>query len=418
VSAVAPSVPRSSASKIFRLGPVRRALLALAIGSFGLGTGEFVTLGLLPNITSSVHVTIPQGGHLISAYALGVVVGAPLLTMAAVRLPRKGLLIVLVLALAAGNFASAAVQGYGPLLAVRFLTGLPHGAYFGIASVVAADLVPAGRRTRAMAVVFAGLTVANIVGVPATTLIGQHLGWRFVFVLVGLIEVIGGLAVLLVVPVHHTRAGERPLLRQEFGAFGNAQVWLALAIGVIGGGAMFATFSYIAPLLTHVTHYAPSSITPLLVLFGVGMTLGNLIGARLADANLMRTIRLGLSGEVVVALLFLLTSHEKIAAAVTVLLFPLTAMTIIPAIQNRLVTLAGGAPNLAAASMHSAFNIANSIGAALGGAAIAAGWGYNSVNLVAAGLAFLGVLIALAAIRRERQPRAAEQPEQVAASPA
>ncbi len=384
----------------FSIGPVRRALLALAVGAFGIGTGEFVTLGLLPDMAGSLQVSIPAAGHLISAYALGVVVGAPLLTAAAVRLPRKGLLITLALALAVGNFASAAAPGFTWLLVIRFLAALPHGAFFGVAAVTASDLVAPSRRSSAMAVVFTGLTIANIVGVPLTTLVGQHTGWRFVFVLVGLIELVAAGAVLLVVP-RVPRPSEPPRLRHELLAFRDPQVWFALGIATIGGGAMFASFSYIAPMMTHLAGYAESSITPLLVLFGIGMTAGNIVGARLADKNLMRTICWALAAEIVVAATFVFTAHNKVTAAVTIVLFPFTAVAMLPAVQSRLVTLAGGAPNLAAASMHSAFNIANSIGAWLGGLTIAAGYGYGSPNVVAAGLATLGLVIALASVRRD-----------------
>jgi DHA1 family inner membrane transport protein len=386
------------------IGPVRRALLALALGGFGIGTGEFVTLGLLPNMADSLHVSIPQAGHLISAYALGVVVGAPLLTAAAVRLPRKGLLITLALALAIGNFGSALTPSFDSLLAVRFLAGLPHGAYFGVASVVAANLVEANRRSSAMSVVFAGLTVANVVGVPLTTLIGQHTSWRVVFALVGVVEVVAALGMLGLVPVDRAdAAGDLPQLREELHAFRNRQIWLSLGIATIGGGAMFASFSYIAPMMTHLAGFAQSSITPLLVLFGVGMTAGNLVGARLADRALMRTIYVAMSCEIVVAVAFFYTAHNEVTAAITILLFPFTAMVLLPALQSRIVTLAGGAPNLAAASIHAAFNIANSIGAWLGGLTIAAGLGYGSPNLVAAGLAALGLMIALMSGRLDRR---------------
>jgi DHA1 family inner membrane transport protein len=386
------------------IGPVRRALLALALGGFGIGTGEFVTLGLLPNMADSLHVSIPQAGHLISAYALGVVVGAPLLTAAAVRLPRKGLLITLALALAIGNFGSALTPSFDSLLAVRFLAGLPHGAYFGVASVVAANLVEANRRSSAMSVVFAGLTVANVVGVPLTTLIGQHTSWRVVFALVGVVEVVAALGMLGLVPVDRAdAAGDLPQLREELHAFRNRQIWLSLGIATIGGGAMFASFSYIAPMMTHLAGFAQSSITPLLVLFGVGMTAGNLVGARLADRALMRTIYVAMSCEIVVAVAFFYTAHNEVTAAITILLFPFTAMVLLPALQSRIVTLAGGAPNLAAASIHAAFNIANSIGAWLGGLTIAAGLGYGSPNLVAAGLASLGLMIALMSGRLDRR---------------
>jgi MFS transporter, DHA1 family, inner membrane transport protein len=390
-----------------QISPVRRALLALALGGFGIGTGEFVPLGLLPNVAGSVHVSIPQAGHLISAYALGVVVGAPLLTAAAVRLPRKGLLVAVALALAAGNAGCALAPGYGSLLVMRFVAGLPHGLYFGVASVVAADLVPAHRRSAAMSVVFAGLTVANVIGVPLTTLIGQHTSWRAAFALVGVVELVAAVAVLAVVPVDRTHASAGPRLRQELGAFRQPQIWLSLGIATIGGGAMFATFSYIAPMMTHLAGYSPSAITPLLVLFGIGMTGGNLVGARLADRALMRTIYVAMGSEIIVAAMFFFTARNPVTAAITIVLFPFCALALLPALQSRIVTLAGGAPNLAAASIHAAFNIANSIGAWLGGLTIAAGLGYASPNLVAAGLAVLGLAIALVAGRLEGRPHPA-----------
>jgi MFS transporter, DHA1 family, inner membrane transport protein len=384
---------------------VRSALLVLALGGFGIATGEFVTLGLLPQFAASLHASIPSAGHLISAYALGVVVGAPLVTAAVVRLPRKTVLVVLAVLLAAGNVASALMPGMDSLLVVRFLSGLPHGAYFGVASVVAAGMVEPRRRSSAMATVFAGLTVANIVGVPLTTLLGQHLGWRLVFVLIGALELVAALAVALVVPASDPAGAAAPRLRHELRAFRQWQVWLSLGIATIGGGAMFATFSYIAPMMTQVTGFADSTMTPLLVLFGVGMTAGNLLGARLADRALMPTVCLALTAEAVVAALFLLTVHNRVAAAVTIVLFPMTALAVLPALQSRLVGLAGGAPNLAAASIHAAFNIANSIGAWLGGLTIAAGYGYASPNAVAAGLAVLGVLVALASVQLDRTRR-------------
>jgi DHA1 family inner membrane transport protein len=373
-------------------------LLALAFGAFGLATGEFVTLGLLPQIAGSVHVGIPAAGHLISAYALGVVVGAPLLTAVTVKLPRKGLLICLALALAAGNLGSAAMPTFDSLLVLRFLSGLPHGAYFGVASVVAAGLVDQSRRGTAMAVVFSGLTIANIVGVPLTTLVGQHSSWRLVYSLIGGLEILAAAAILVVVPADESR-DEVARLRHELRAFRNRQVWLSLGIATIGGGALFATFSYITPMMTGVTGYSTGAITPLLVLFGIGMTAGNALGARLSDHALMPTVYGALAAETAIAALFFITDRNMVTAAITIVLFPMAAMAIIPALQSRLVTLAGGAPNLAAASMHSAFNIANSLGAWLGGLTIAAGYGYSATNLVASGLAALGLVIALGSAR-------------------
>ncbi len=385
------------------MSQVRRALLALALGGFGIGTGEFVMLGLLPEVARSLHITIPQAGDLISAYALGVVVGAPLVTAITVSRPRKGLLISVVLLMAVGNAASAVAPSFGWLLGFRFLTALPHGAYFGVASVVAGKLVSPERRSRAMSIVFAGLTSANVAGVPLTTLIGQHSGWRLVFGLVAVIEVLAALAVLAVVRRDERDvAADPPRLRDEMGAFRQPQIWLALGIAMIGGGALFCTFSYIAPMMTGVAHYSESDITPLLVLFGVGMTLGNLIGARLADRILMRTVYAAMTGEIVIAVLFFFGAHHQLSAAVLVLLFPATSLALLPALQNRIVTLAGGAPNLAAASIHAAFNIANSIGAYAGGAVIAAGLGYASVNLAAAGFAAVGLVLAVASGRLDR----------------
>ncbi len=385
------------------LSPTRRALLALAIGGFGIGTGEFVMLGLLPDVAHDLHTSIPHGGYLISAYALGVVVGAPTVTALTSHLPRKGLLIALAVALAVGNLGSAVAPNFGAVLVLRFLSGLPHGAFFGVASVVASRLVVPERRSQAMAAVFAGLTIANIVGVPATTWLGQQASWRVVFVAVAVVELLSAAliaAFVLRVPVEHHG---REALRRELRVFTTPPVWLALGIATIGGGAMFATFSYISPMMTHVAGYATSSVTWLLVLFGLGMTVGNVVGARLADRSLMPTILAALGAEVVVALAFLLTSHNKVASAITIFAFPFASMAMLPAIQTRIVTIAGGAPNLASASIHAAFNIANSIGAWLGGLAIGFGWGYSSPNAVAAVLALLGLGVAVASLRYDRR---------------
>jgi MFS transporter, DHA1 family, inner membrane transport protein len=265
--------------------------------------------------------------------------------------------------------------------------------------VFAAKLVPEQRRSQAMAVVFAGLTVANVIGVPATTLIGQHDGWRLVFSLVGAVEVLAAVAILAVVPVDRADLdGSAPQLRQELRAFRHPQIWLSLSIAVIGGDA---TFSYIAPMMTHVAGFPSGAITPLLVLFGVGMTLGTLIGARLAERALMRTIYIALTCEMLLAAGFFFACRSAVISPLFILLLPATALALLPSLQLRIVNLAGGAPNLAAASIHAAFNIANALGAWLGGAAIAAGWGYGSPNLVAAGLALVGLVVAFGSGRLE-----------------
>jgi DHA1 family inner membrane transport protein len=396
-------VSPSKATPLPVLSPARRALLALALGGLGIGTGEFVMLGLLPNVAHDLHTSIPHGGYLISAYALGVVVGAPTVTALTAHLPRKGLLIGLTIALALGNLASACAPNFDSALALRFAAGLPHGAFFGVASVAASGMVAPARRSQAMAVVFAGLTTANVVGVPLSTWAGQHASWRVVYVGVAAVELLAGLLIARTVtrmPVQHA-GGEA--LRRELHVFATPPVWLVLGIATVGGGALFASFTYIAPMMTHEAGYAESSVTWLLVIFGLGMTAGNLAGARLVDRALMPTIFGALGAETVLALLFLATSHDKIAAAITIFAFPCASMAMLPAIQVRIVAIAGGAPNLAAASIHAAFNIANSIGASLGGLAIGFGWGYSSPNAVAAGLALLGMGVAYAALRYDRR---------------
>jgi DHA1 family inner membrane transport protein len=386
-------------------GTVRRALLALAVGGFAIGTGEFVIMGLLPQVAADLSVSIPQAGQLISIYALGVVIGAPLLTALSVRYRRRTVLMVLMGWFAAGNLLSALAPTFGLALAARFLSGLPHGAFFGAGAVVAGSLVDRTRSNSAMAVMFAGLTVANIVGVPLTTILGQHAGWRAVYAIVGLIGLAAVLAIALAVPAEAAPVEGEVSLRRELRAFGKPEVWLVLGIAMLGGGGLFATFSYITPMMTGVAHYADSSITWLLVLFGLGMTVGNLVGARLSDRFPARTLLLSLAAEIAVALGFLVLDHHRFGSALAIFLFPLTALAGLPTLQGKIIALAGGAPNLAAASIQAAFNIANSIGAYLGGLAISAGYGYGSPNAVAAALAAIGLGLAVLAVKVERARR-------------
>ena len=381
------------------------SLPALALGAFAIGTGEFVIMGLLPTVAADLGVTIPQAGHLISAYALGVVVGAPLLTALTVRLRRKTVLIALMVAFAAGNLLSAAAPSYDWLMAARFISGLPHGAFFGVGAVVAGGLVEPSRRTKAIATMFTGLTLSNVVGVPLTTLLGQHLGWRPVFAVDAAIGALAAISVLIAIPTQAKAPSEAIRLRSELRAFRSAQVWLALGVAMLGGGGLFATFSYIAPMMTHVTGYTPSSVTLILVLFGLGMTVGNLLGARLADRALMPTLYGALTLQAGVAALFMITAHGKVAAAVTVFLFAAASFAVVPALQGRIVTEAGNAPNVASGANQAAFNIANALGAWLGGLVLAAGLGYTAPNAVAAGLALTGLSIAALSGLLERRTR-------------
>ncbi|KZB82165.1 MFS transporter [Amycolatopsis regifaucium] len=368
------------------------ALLALAIGAFGIGTTEFVMMGVLPEAAADFGVSIPSAGYLISGYALGVVVGAPLLTAAAVRLPRKTMLLAMMGLFTLGNalFALSPNQSFG--VAFRFLAGLPHGAFFGAGAVVASSLAKPGERAKAVSMMFMGLTLANVVGVPLGTLLGQKVGWRATFGVVALIGLVAIAAIAKLVP-HQGKPAE-PSLRGELGAFRRPQVWLALAIVTFGLGGVFACLSYIAPMLTDVTGYSPSNVTLLLSLAGVGMTIGNYLGGRLADKALMPSLYLALSGLAAVLAIFTITANGKVGAAVTIFFVGLAGFMIGPMMQARIMEKAGGTPSLVSAAVQSAFNIANSIGAYLGGLVIAGGLGLVAPNWVGASLAVLGLSLA------------------------
>ena len=288
------------------------ALTALAVGAFAIGSGEFVMVGLLPKVASSFSVTIPQAGQLISTYALGIVVGAPLLIAVFVRFPPKALLIGFMLAFSFCNVLSALAPSYDWLLVARFLSGLPHGAYFGVGAVAARNMVGPARRALAISIMFTGLTLANVVGVPFITFLGQEVGWRSVFWVIAVIGLIAGLSVLVALK-SQARPAEAPRLRSELTAFRNMQVWLALAMFTLCSGSLFAGYSYIATVMTRVTGFDERSVPLLLVLFGFGMTVGNLVGARMADRALMPSLYGFISIEAAMAGLFVVTSHNHVA---------------------------------------------------------------------------------------------------------
>ena len=383
--------------------PVWLSLLALSSGGFGIGTTEFVTMGVLPDIAADLGATIPEGGHFVSAYALGVVVGAPLLTVLGARVPRTGMLLALMAVFTLGNLASALAPSYATLVAARFASGLPHGAYFGIASVVAASLLPPGKRGQGVASVILGLTVANVVGVPLATSLGQALGWRAPYWAVAVLGAVTVVAVRRLVPQVPAAAGASP--RQELGALTRLQVWLALATGSIGFAGFFAVYSYITPTLTEVSGYPLAAVPLVLGVFGVGMTLGTVIGGRLADRSIPRTLVLGLAATGLVMAAFSVTSQEPIAAAATVFLIGATGSATIPALQTRLMVEAGEAQSLAASLNHSALNLGNALGAWLGGLVIAAGFGYTSPALVGAALAAGGLAVISGSLVLERRQR-------------
>ncbi|HEX3789026.1 MAG TPA: MFS transporter [Pseudonocardiaceae bacterium] len=381
---------------------MRFAVLALAVGGFAIGTNEFVIMGLLPNVAGDVGVSIPTAGGLISAYALGVVIGAPLLTIAATRLPRKAALIAFMSWFVVGNALSALAPNYGLLFAARVFTGLPHGAFFGTGAVVAASLVEPARKARTIAKMYLGLTIANIVGVPAATLLGQHFGWRATFWVVSLIGVVTVLSLVVAVPRQHA-AGSGGRLRREFTAFGNTQVWLTLAICVFGFAGVFASFSYVTPMMVRLAGYGPATVTFLLMLFGLGMTVGNVVGAKFADRNHTATLYGGLTALAVVLGIFVFTAHSMVGAAITLFLLGVVGFTVTVPLQVRVMEQAPHAPTLVSAAIQSAFNTANSLGAYLGGVVIAVGLGFAAPNWVGAVLALVGIGIALFAGRLRRR---------------
>ncbi|MDR7302286.1 MFS transporter [Haloactinomyces albus] len=378
------------------------ALLALAIAAFGIGTTEFVMMGLLPEVASSLHTSLASASGYISMYALGVVIGAPLLTAAGMRIRRKTMLLSMMGLFTLGNALTALAPTHESLLAARFLAGLPHGTFFGIGAVVAASLVANDKRARAISLMFVGLTVANIVGVPVGTLLGQELGWRWTFGLVAAIGVVALSAVAALVP-QQPKPTEASL-RGELRAFKRPQVWLAFAVVVFGFAATFSFYSYIKPLLTQITGYTPTAVTVLLALFGVGMTVGTVIGGRLADRAPMRTLYVFLTALAVALTLFLVTADSKVLAAANVFLVGLAGFAAIPSIQARIIDQAKEAPALGSASIQSTFNIANALGAHLGGVVIAAGFGFVAPSWVGALLALTGLGFALLSGWLDRRP--------------
>lgn len=377
------------------------ALLALAVGAFGIGTTEFVMMGLLPNVADDLHISIPTAGHLVSAYALGVVIGAPLLAAVTARLTRRKVLIGLMALFVLGNALSGLAPGYGWLLAARFLSGLPHGAFFGVGAVVATSLVAPERKARSVSLMFLGLTVANIAGVPVATLMGQHLGWRATFFGVSAIGVAAIVSLFLLIPHDRTHTPADGL-KGELAALRSLPVWLALGTTVAGFGALFSAYSYVTPMLTDAAGYADSSVTLLLALFGVGATIGNLVGGRLADHSLRGTLFGGLTSLVVVLGLFPALMGAEWSAALAVTLLGTAAFITGSPLQLMVMEKASAAPSLASSANQAAFNLANAGGAWIGGLALAAGFGVTSPALAGAALAVLGLGVATAAYAVDR----------------
>jgi len=378
--------------------------LALAAGGFGIGTGEFAIMGLLPNVADTFSVTTPQAGYVISAYALGVVIGAPVIAVLAAKMARRTLLLCLMLLFAVGNILSAIAPTFESFAVLRFITGLPHGAYFGVAALVAASMVPAHRRARAVGRVMLGLTVATLLGTPLTTFFGQALDWQMAFLTVGIIGLVTVALIWFYVP--HDKVAEGASALRELGAFRRPQILLTLGIAAVGYGGMFAMFSYIASTTTQVAMLPETAVALMLVLFGVGMNAGNVIGSWLADKSLLGTIGGSLVYNIVVLTMFSLTAANPYMLGLCVFLVG-CGFAAGPALQTRLMDVAADAQTLAAASNHSAFNIANALGAWLGGLVIAWGYGFEATGYVGAVLSFLGLFVFAASLRLDLRSRTA-----------
>jgi DHA1 family inner membrane transport protein len=378
-------------------------LLALAMGGFAIGTTEFASMSLLPYFARGLGIDEPTAGHVISAYALGVVVGAPLIAVIGAKLARRTQLIALMVMFALGNGLSALAPTYGWLLFFRFLSGLPHGAYFGMAALVAASLVPPNRRTTAVSRVMLGLTVATVIGVPVASWVGQAVGWRSGFAIVAALGLTTVLLVSLFAPHDVPHADASPL--RELGALKRGQVWLTLGIGAIGFGGLFAVYTYLATTLVEVTHVSPAFVPVVLAVFGAGMTIGNFFIPWFADRALMPTAGGLLLFSALMLLLFPLAAPHLWWVMADVFLIGMGG-ALGTVLQTRLMDVAEDAQALAAALNHSAFNTANALGPLLGGLAIDAGLGWTSTGPVGCGLALGGfavwVVACLDARRRER----------------
>ena len=372
-------------------------LFALAIGAFGIGVTEFAPMGLLPVIATGLGVSIPTAGLLISAYAMGVVIGAPLMTLTTGRLPRRTLLVGLAGIFTLGNLLAAVSSGYGMLLLARIVTSFNHGAFFGVGSVVAASLVPPERKAGAVAAMFMGLTIANVIGVPLATWAGDHLGWRAAFWGVSGLGLVMMAALRLTLPALPAPAGggvaaELRVLRQ-------GRVLGALGLTVIGSSAMFTVFTYVVPILKSATHASLGFVTAMLVTYGVGLTVGNWLGGRFADRSVDRTLIVTLGGLALILVVFAVLMPFAVPTAILVFAWGVASFALVPPLQVRVMAAAADAPNLVSSVNIGAFNLGNAIGAAVGGGVIAAGWGYPAVALAGAGAALIGLVAVLVAVR-------------------
>ncbi|HJO67190.1 MAG TPA: MFS transporter [Sphingomonas sanguinis] len=373
-------------------------LIALAVGAFGIGVTEFAPMGMLPVIASDLHVSIPSAGLLISAYAMGVLIGAPMMTLTTARFDRRTLLIALMGIFTLGNALSALADGYWMLMAARVITSFNHGAFFGVGSVVAASLVPPDKRAGAVAAMFTGLTVATIGGVPLATWVSEAIGWRSAFAGIAGVGAIAMLSLRLALPSLPSTGGRD--MRGELRVLTRGPVMMALALTTIGFGGVFTVFTYIVPILRDVTHGSTGYITAMLMLFGVGATIGNGLGGRLADRSVERTLMAMLAIMAITLLGFTVLMQWPVTAAIAILIWGIASFAIVPPLQMRVMDAASDAPNLASAMNIGAFNLGNAIGAALGGGVIGAGLGLPAVSLAGSAMAAVALVTLLVSRRR------------------
>ncbi len=381
-------------------------LYALTAGAFGIGTTEFVIMGLLLQVAADLHVSIAAAGLLISGYALGVFVGAPLLTALTSRMPRKAVLVALMVVFTVGNLACALAPNYTVLMIARVITSLAHGTFFGVGAVVATGLVAADRKASAISIMFTGLTVATLLGVPAGAWLGHEFGWRATFWAVTVIGIVATVVIATLVPAD--REDHAPIaFREELKVVRRPQVLLGLLMTVLGFAGVFAVFTYIQPILTRVTGFADNAVSPILFLLGVGLIVGNLLGGRLADKRLMPALIATLAGLAIVLGLMTFALHSKIAAVLSFGLFGVAAFATVPPLQLWVLQKAEGAQNLASSLNIGAFNLGNALGAWLGGVVIERGPGLGAVPWIAALVTVSGIAVALWSARLERPRRVA-----------
>ncbi|WP_430593296.1 MFS transporter [Humidisolicoccus flavus] len=386
------------------------ALFALALGGFGIGVTEFATMGLLPDIARDLlpnfdaapEQNIAQAGLLISAYALGVVVGAPTLAVLAAKMSQSKLAFLLLIAFTLASLASAIMPDFATTAIARFVAGLPHGAYFGVASLLAARIMGPGKQGQGVALALSGLTIANVVGVPLATFLGQQAGWRWAYVAVAVIFAVTLVLGFFTLP--RTPGNPKRGVAAELSAFRSGRLWLMVAVGSIGFGGFFALYSYIAEVTTRVVGLPEVAVPWVLATLGVGMTVGNILGGFLADRNLSRTVIIGFTSLIVVLAGYALFATAPVTLFIAALLIGLTSSMLIPSLQARLIAIAGEAELLGAALNHAAFNVGNALGAWLGGLVIAAGFGYLAPGWVGVVLASLGFVLALVSISLDKTP--------------